>query len=160
MNDLRLRYLSLAGVFIFFQPVQAVTVVQCEDEQGSITFQDRCAPGTKEVGSKDYNTRGGGRNQAVFTGPVTLYRIAECDGCDEIKEFMGVRNIQVTEKDVNENTEYQNELKERTGTLKVPTVIIGDQAIVGYDRDKLLAGLNSAGATVPVADEDNPGSAE
>ncbi len=150
MNDLTLRLCYLCLAVMLFQAAQAVTVVQCEDEQGNVTFQDRCPPGAEEVGSKKYHTRGSSaQGRAVFTGPVILYRIAECDGCDEIKELMSARNIRITEKDVNENTEYQNELKEKVGALKVPTVIIGDQAIVGYNRDKLLAGLNALGVPTP-----------
>lgn len=155
MKYIQIFCLSTTVLLFFSQSTQAVTILQCEDEQGNISFQDRCPPGTKEVGAKDYKTRGSGDDSATYTGPATLYRIAECDGCDQIKEFMTARNIRVIEKNVSDNEEYRKELQEKTGgELKVPTILIGDSTVVGYNRSKMLSALSDAGYRLTERDGD------
>ena len=137
-----LIFFSLSSINAF----AAVKVVECEDEQGDRSFQKVCPPGTTQVGEKKLKTSARANEENQNTDiTATLYLIPDCEACDEIKEFLGARNISFTEKDVNEDIELQNELTNLTGSLKVPTTVIGDEVLTGYSRSKFLEALDAAG---------------
>lgn len=122
----------------------AVTIVQCEDEFGGKSFQERCPPGSKVLEKRQYGTKSGeGAPRPV--GTVTLYRVANCDSCDQVQEFLDIRNIQYDQKDVSKDVDLQNELKEKAGELRVPVTVIGEQIVSGYNREALLKSLGTAG---------------
>ena len=142
-----LNLLILLVLFLCAGPVRAVQVYECEDANGNRTFQDRCPPGTTQVEKKDIHTGTGtaGNEAASKIGTMTLYVVPNCDSCEQVKEFLAVRHLSVEEKNVNDNVDLQNELKEKAGDLRVPTLLIGDQVITGYNRTSLLAALKQAG---------------
>ncbi len=53
------------------------------------------------------------------------------------KEFLSQHNIYFIERDINKDTEARMELQKR-GISGVPTFLIGDEVVVGFDRAKLL----------------------
>ena len=143
-----IRYTALFAVLFMVTPIaRAATILECEDAQGNKTYQDRCPPGTKPVSEKTYST--GKHDSTPVNISATLYSIPECGGCDDVREFLQARNIPITEKNVEKDIEVQNELREKSGELKVPVVIIGSNIITGYDRNKLLAALSGSGAGTP-----------
>jgi glutaredoxin len=127
----------------------AVKVVECEDEQGNRSFQTSCPPGSDIVNEKKLSTgKGSGKTLRASKSAninATLYTAPNCEACDEIKTYLKSRNIAITEKDANEDIEIQKELTELTGSLKVPTVMIGEQTITGYNRSELKAALEANG---------------
>jgi len=140
------KFLIFIGFVLISQSLLAVTVVECEDADGNRTFQDRCPPGSTEVASKRIATgTGGGGEGGPAIGPLTLYVVPNCDSCTQVKEFLSVRRLSVTEKNVNDDIALQNELKEKAGDLRVPTLLVGDSVISGYNRAELLAALKKAG---------------
>lgn len=126
----------------------AVKVVECEDETGARSFYKTCPPGTTRVGSKKLRTGvGDGATDNSDNLSAVLYLVPNCDTCEQVKEFLNIRNISVTEKNANEDLEIQNELTELTGGLKVPTTVIGDQVLSGYNRQDFLTALKAIGYT-------------
>lgn len=138
---------------IFSSPSFAAMVHQCKDDEGNITFQDICPPGTTSVGVKRYGPEQLSEKPRVADISATVYLVPECETCEDIKDFLQLRNIPFTTKNVNDSIEVQNELKEKTGELKVPVTIIGEDAIVGYDRKRLLSALQKAGHAEPQAEQ-------
>ena len=138
------RLALTATLVITSLPAWAVTVVQCEDEHGARSFQSQCPPGTKRVAEKNYNTAGG-TPSAEPLPEMVLYMVPNCDSCAQVKEFLSVRNISVTEKNVANDAALQQELKDKAGDLRVPVLLIGDQKLAGYNRDALLNALKAAG---------------
>ena len=135
----------------------AVTVVQCEDENGNRAFHDQCPPGMKQVGQKQYSTStptGG----AQALPEMVLYMVPNCDSCEQVKEFLAVRNISVTEKNVAEDAALQLELKDKAGDLRVPVLLIGEHTLAGYNREALLNALKDAGykENTPAAAAEEP----
>lgn len=125
-------------------PAWAVSVYQCEDDKGNRTFESHCPPGTKPVNQKDYSPDGG----PVPDNPravVTVYLVPNCDSCDQVKEFLSVRNIRPVEKNVASDVKLQEELKARAGDLRVPVTIVGDKVVNGYNRAELLAAVEAGG---------------
>jgi len=140
-------------LFVFFASIYsinsfaAVKIVECEDELGNRSYQKSCPPGYTQLSEKKINTRNNSDNSKNQSTDIkaTLYVIPDCEACDEIKEFLNNRKISFTEKNVNENIELQKELTDLTGSLKVPTTIIGDEILTGYSRSKFLNALKEMG---------------
>ncbi|OGT79105.1 MAG: hypothetical protein A3H91_14370 [Gammaproteobacteria bacterium RIFCSPLOWO2_02_FULL_61_13] len=139
----------------------AVTVYECEDDKGNRTFESACPPGTKEVKEKDYSGTVAPAPEAN-TGDlpeVTLYLVPECDTCVQTRDYLEARDIPFTSKDVSTDFALQDELKKRSGALRAPTVMIGDQAVVGFNRASLTTALQEAGH-IPAEEEGVTGEAE
>lgn len=128
----------------------AATVYQCEDASGQRTFQDRCPPGTKVVMESRYGrpepaAAGGAQDAAI--GPVTLYVVPDCESCEEVREFLQLREVEFEEVNVADDVEMQNRLKKVSGQLRVPTTVIGGRAVIGYNRGELAAALTGGDET-------------
>lgn len=143
-------YSNLLVLFVSFYSINtlaAVKIVECVDESGNRSYQKTCPPGYNQIGEKKINTgnnSGDSKNKNTDI-KATLYVIPDCEACDEIKEFLNNRKISFTEKNVNEDIELQKELTDLTGSLKVPTTIIGDEILTGYSRSKFLNALKEVG---------------
>ncbi len=144
MKDL-LNLLTFLMLCMAVFPSWAVKIYECEDEQGNRTFESHCPPWTKSVNEKQYST-GSTTTQNKQNLAVTLYIVPDCETCDQVKEFLAIRNISITEKNANESAELQKELREKTGgELHVPTLLIGETVLIGYERNRLLKALTDAG---------------
>ena len=151
------------SIFGLAVPAYAVKVYECVDDEGNVTYQDRCPTGTKPVSEKKYGTASSDDDESKSDISATMYRVPECESCEEIKEFLQLRKITLTEKNVADNVDLQTELKEKTGgELKVPVTIIGEKVIKGYSRQELLAALKDAGFVEPKqpASETSPAAPE
>lgn len=120
--------------------IYAVKIYECEDEQGQKTFEAHCPPGTTLLQEKNF---AGQRKQAVVI-PI-VYIIPDCPACAAVSKFFQSHNISIEQKNIKDNIELQNALKQKTGNLKVPTVIIGETIITDYDEDRLTSALTEAG---------------
>lgn len=140
-------FILFSSFIISINSFAAVNVVECEDKSGNRTFQKVCPPESKQVSEKKLTTGASSKKQNGNTNDIqaTLYIIPDCEACEEIKEFLGNRNISITEKNVNDNLELQKELTALTGSLKVPTTVIGEEILTGYSRSKFIKVLESAG---------------
>ncbi|MEM7027871.1 MAG: glutaredoxin family protein [Pseudomonadota bacterium] len=141
-------FILFASVIFSANSSAAVSVVECEDDAGNRSFQKTCPPGQTQIGEKKISTGTNSKendNNNAADIKVTLYVIPDCDTCEEVREFLNTRNISITEKNVNEDLEMQKELSAITGSLQVPTAIIGDEIITGYSRSKFLEVLEAAG---------------
>jgi glutaredoxin len=138
------QLLSILALFSLLNPLFAVNIFECEDATGNITFQDRCPPGTTPVNERNYATSvpGGG---TTTLSPLTLYLVPTCDTCNQLKEFLEIRNIRYTEKDVSEDINLQNELKDVAGELQVPALIVETTVLSGYNRSALIQALTESG---------------
>jgi glutaredoxin len=122
----------------------AVSVYQCEDDKGNKSFEAHCPPGTKPVDQRSYSADGGPAPEGPRAA-VTIYLVPNCDSCDQVKEFLSVRNIRPVEKNVATDVKLQEELKKKAGDLRVPVTVIGDTIINGYNRAEMLAALEAGG---------------
>ena len=148
MTSQKLLICVISAIVLFSTNlIAAVNIVECEDPQGNRSFQKNCPPGSTQLGEKKIKTGSDSseKKSSNINIQATLYLIPDCEACEEIKEFLGNRNISITEKNVNDNIELQNELTELTGALKVPTTIIGDEVLTGYSRSKFISALEAAG---------------
>ena len=68
--------------------------------------------------------------------PVTLYTSEGCGYCRKVKQFLEEHQVEYTEKNVTTHPEYLEELKAKE-IWALPTVFVGDQAVMGYRPDVL-----------------------
>lgn len=127
-------------------PSAAITIVICEDSRGVRTFQTTCPPGTTELKKKEYRTA---TTSPAVTGTakpaLVLYRVPACDTCDQVEEFLTIRNLQFTETDVSMDIGLQEKVKQMAGELQVPVLTVGDKVIKGYSRTTMAQALTESG---------------
>lgn len=135
------------SLFLIFQssPLLAVSIHKCEDEQGEVTYQERCPPGTQSMDEKHYRVKGDDNGDNTATDPLTLYVATECESCQLVQEFLALRDIPVNRKNVDGDQELQDELREVTGELRVPVLLVNDTILKGFNRSELIGALSKAG---------------
>ena len=147
-----MKYIT-AGILLTFTSLLstqalAVKILECVDEDGNSTYQDRCPPGTTQAGEKKFYT---GKKEADANSPdvpITLYSVPTCDACDVVRNILEKYGASISEKNVETDVALQRELQEKSGaagTLSVPTVIVGEKVIGGYNKQDLVASLEDAG---------------
>ena len=67
---------------------------------------------------------------------VTIYSTPTCHFCQMSKDFFKEHNISYTEHNVATDLEKRKEMIEKSGQMGVPVITIGDELIVGFDKDQ------------------------
>lgn len=141
--------LSSLGLWLLMVPASAVTILQCADDNGNVSFQERCPPGTQPLATKKIRTES---QRAAATlkklqqdKPVVLFRVNDCEACDQVSGYLRCQDVPFTEKNVSNDSAAQEELLLRTGELSVPVVTIGDEVVNGYSEETLTQYLDAAG---------------
>jgi glutaredoxin len=123
------------------------------DKDGHVSYHD-FPPASKEgdrVETRDFkiggvgSTSSAGSSKASEQFPVTLYTAPQCTSCDLARAYLGKRKVPFTDLDVAKDTKLQKELLEKTGTLTVPTIMIGSKVMKGYMESLLAGELDAAG---------------
>lgn len=68
---------------------------------------------------------------------VKVYTTPTCPYCTTLKKFLKEKDIDFEEVDVSEDEEALEEMKEKTGQTGVPVVEIGEETIVGFDKQEI-----------------------
>jgi len=134
------------GLFVVSTHIWAVKVFECEDELGNKTFQAQCSPGSIPVNEKNYSTGIGRSSEEDKMKPLVLYMVPDCIVCDQIKDYITEQKLTLTEKNVEEDFELQQELKSKNGgQLKVPVLLVGDRVISGFNPENVFSALSEEG---------------
>jgi len=72
---------------------------------------------------------------------VVVYSSDTCPYCVAAKDFLTENNVEFEEKNVTTDTEARNELIEK-GYRGVPVIIVGEEQIVGFDKERLTSLLD------------------
>lgn len=76
---------------------------------------------------------------------IKLYTTPLCAFCPLVKRFLEEKGIKDYEEiDVSEDQKAFEEMKEKTGQISVPVLLVGEKAVVGFDRNKLEELLKEA----------------
>ncbi|MCF8009782.1 MAG: thioredoxin family protein [Clostridiales bacterium] len=73
---------------------------------------------------------------------IKVYTTPSCPHCTSVKEFLTNNNLDFEEFDVSRDESAKNEMIQKSDKMAVPTVIVGDEVIVGFDKNKLENVLN------------------
>ena len=68
---------------------------------------------------------------------VTMYTTPSCVYCKMAKEFFKENKIEYAEKDIAEDDSAKEEMVEKTGQMGVPVIMVDDEAVIGFDKERL-----------------------
>jgi glutaredoxin len=73
---------------------------------------------------------------------IDIYTSDTCGYCHAAMDYLNENNIEFTEHNISSNPESRKELMKK-GYRSVPLIIIDDEEILGFDKDKVssLLGL-------------------
>ena len=77
---------------------------------------------------------------------VTIYSTPTCHFCQMTKDFLKEKNIDYTEHNVAQDLEKRQEMIQKSGQMGVPVITVGEEVIVGFDKEKLESSLGIAKA--------------
>ena len=67
---------------------------------------------------------------------VTIYTSSTCPHCHTAKDYLTEKGVDFEEKNVGNDAEARKELIQK-GYMGVPVIIVGDEEIQGFDKEKL-----------------------
>ncbi len=73
---------------------------------------------------------------------IRIFSTPSCPYCVTLKEFLKANNVEFEELDVSVDMEAQKEMVEATGQMGVPVSKIGEEWIIGFDKQKISQILN------------------
>ena len=68
---------------------------------------------------------------------VTVYSTPTCPYCTMAKDYLGDNKIDYIEKDVAADEKARDEMVEKSNQMGVPVIAVGDETVVGFDKEKL-----------------------
>ena len=75
---------------------------------------------------------------------VVIYSTPTCHFCGLAKDFFKENGVTYREFNVASDTEKRAEMMQKSGGLAVPVITIGDEVIVGFDKERLSTALGIA----------------
>jgi glutaredoxin len=78
--------------------------------------------------------------------PVILYSQAGCPSCAAAKQYLAAQGVSYQEKDIRSDPEILRELVEDLKSSTTPTLVVGENVVIGFDPDKFLDAIGSRGS--------------
>ena len=72
---------------------------------------------------------------------VTIYSTPTCHFCHMTKDFLKEHNIGFTDYDVAHDLAKRQEMIQKSGQMGVPVIFIGDEMIIGFDKERIASSL-------------------
>lgn len=138
--------LAVAGLSV----AQAASLYKWVDSQGRVSYHDKPPPEGSDYRVEEKTLRSGENttNQQAQPDkniPVILYSAPKCASCDLARIYLDKRKVPYTEKNVESDIKFQEELKEKSGSVSVPTITVGEKVMKGYLESLLEGELDAAG---------------
>ena len=77
------------------------------------------------------------QTQSTKQKTAAIYSTPTCHFCQLTKEFFAEHGVEFTNYDVSKDLERRQEMFSITNQMGVPVIVIGDDVVIGYDREKL-----------------------
>lgn len=68
---------------------------------------------------------------------IEVFTTPSCPYCTKIKQWLDENGHDYVEYNVAENREKAREMIQKTGQRGVPQTVVGDEAIIGFQPDKI-----------------------
>lgn len=72
---------------------------------------------------------------------VTIYSTPTCHFCHMAKDFFKEKGVEFTDYNVATDLEKRQEMIQKSGQMGVPVIYVGDELIVGFDKERLASSL-------------------
>lgn len=69
---------------------------------------------------------------------IKIYSTPSCIYCKMAKDFFDNNSLDYEEYDVSKNEGKREEMVEKSGQWGVPVIIIGDEVMVGFDKQRIV----------------------
>ena len=69
---------------------------------------------------------------------VRVYSAPRCPWCQRAKDFLREHGVEFEDIDVLKDKRIGKEIAEKTGQLGIPVIEIGEELVVGFDRNRLV----------------------
>jgi glutaredoxin len=139
----------LLVLFVFaVTPAHAAKLYKWVDKDGNVSYQDSPPPpNAGRVEQKDLATGlpEKKKDDVAEKYPVVLYSVPKCSSCDLARAYLQKRKVPFSEKNVENDRKSQEEMKEKTKGLSVPTILVGTKVMSGYMESLLEGELDQAG---------------
>ena len=131
------------------------SVFKWTDSEGKVHFSD--TPPAPQVSKNVTEKRMGGgavdasqlpfaTQAAMKSNPVTLYTAPQCGNpCSDGRNLLSNRGIPYVERDAQANRADADAVKKAIGSLQVPVLMVGNDALKGYDAGSWNSALDTAG---------------
>ena len=141
--------LMLAACAALGLRAEAATLYRWVGPHGVVTYQENPPPAS-DAGVQALHIRSGSgvphARQAVSRAhPVTLYEAPHCPPCTEASAYLHHRKVVYKAVDVAKSQAVLRAMKARTGSVSVPTIVVGKHVLIGYSRSVLAGELTAAG---------------
>ena len=68
---------------------------------------------------------------------VIVFTQQDCPPCGWVKNFLAERGVEFEERSIDSGLATVRELTEKYRSQSTPTVVIGDEILIGYDPERL-----------------------
>lgn len=147
MSKIKLQVGLMSLLVAFSASVQSGQIYKWQDKSGKWHFTQTPPDPSIEVqtiGRKNASASSEEKQtQKLF--PITLYANDCGVGCKEAEEFLKKHEIAYTKKDPSKDPKIFEEFKEKSPQAMAPTLLIGDEVIVGFRQDEWAGKLKDAG---------------
>ncbi|MDP1707122.1 MAG: glutaredoxin family protein [bacterium] len=72
---------------------------------------------------------------------ITIYSTPTCHFCQMTKDFLKEKGIAYTDFNVASDLEKRQEMIQKSGQMGVPVIFVGDEMIIGFDKERLVSTL-------------------
>jgi glutaredoxin len=138
-------------------PLFAEELYKWVDREGNVTYQSEPPPADAwSVQKPKINTEVEQEEEAEVpvTVPLVFYVKPECPLCEQARAYFTEKNIAVTEVDISENADEAEKMLKQVGHNDVPTVIVGNKAITGFQEKTMSTILVNSGYKLSPAEGD------
>ncbi len=126
---------------------QAAMLYRWVGPHGVVTYQENRPP-SSAAGVKAIHIKvgsGGARPNVSQSHPVTLYEAPHCRPCAQVRAYLRRRKVSYRTRNVAKSQAVLRAMKARTGSVSVPTIVVGKHVLIGYARSVLAGELTAAG---------------
>ena len=75
---------------------------------------------------------------------ISIYSTPTCHFCLMAKDFLKENGFDYNEFNVAQDQERRQEMIQKSGQMGVPVITIGEEVIVGFDKEKMASALGIA----------------
>jgi len=68
---------------------------------------------------------------------IVIYSTPTCHFCHMVKDYLTEKGIAFTDHNVAVDIEKRQEMMQRSGQMGVPVIFIGDEMVIGFNKDKI-----------------------
>lgn len=74
----------------------------------------------------------------MIPSKVIVFTQQDCPPCGWVKNFLSERGVEFEERNIDSGSAVARELTQKYLSQSTPTIVIGDEVLIGYDPERLV----------------------